>query len=449
MEKKEARIKCSGCGTSYKVKVPVTDKPVSFKCKKCGKVLKLKIKPTMPLETTPQPSAAPAVTQMPELETTQLPDMGSFQDAPLPPKLQRASVVEHLFLDHPEDAPVAAQAEKSRSWIVLADDVIKGPLTDQDIMTMIESGEVTADTSLRLGERPWIKASEIPDFRSFFPGRHQGTKAGAFASMSMLEREGLGAIEGEGATGLPFFAEFPALISYPLAGGKGTSLLIFAGIAFLFATVLSLDFLLGLPLNLLGWILLYGYLANLMRTSTESPHSPPPAWDFSRVKDLAYSGLNVMVLVCVYSLIPVGICLLFMIFFFLNSMPALGYTFFALTILIYVGSLYVLPGSLAALGATGKLGSALKPSNIRNIMGNGGRPYLMLAAVSIAAGLACMLAAVAAVFLVDATDVGFVAAGLFMALVLSYGHFVWFHVLGRFAAENPMLMKQVASEPAT
>jgi len=31
-----------------------------------------------------------------------------------------------------------------------------------------------------------------------------------------------------------------------------------------------------------------------------------------------------------------------------------------------------------------------------------------------------------------------------MALVLSYGQFIWFHVLGRFAAENPRLVKQVA-----
>ena len=56
MEKKEARIKCSGCGTSYKVKIPVTDKPVSFKCKKCGKVLKLKVKAA---EAPPAPPPPP------------------------------------------------------------------------------------------------------------------------------------------------------------------------------------------------------------------------------------------------------------------------------------------------------------------------------------------------------------------------------------------------------
>ncbi|MFH0821978.1 MAG: hypothetical protein V2B18_04455, partial [Pseudomonadota bacterium] len=44
MDKKEAKIKCSTCGSSFKVRVPVTDKPASFKCKKCGKILKIRVK---------------------------------------------------------------------------------------------------------------------------------------------------------------------------------------------------------------------------------------------------------------------------------------------------------------------------------------------------------------------------------------------------------------------
>jgi len=443
VEKKEARVKCSGCGASYKVKVPVTDKPVSFKCKKCGKVLKLRIKPTAPVESGSEAPASVATPKMPYLENTQLPDAGPYQDLPGRVKEQRSSVVEHLLLDHPADAPVS-QTEKGRSWIVLANDVIKGPLTEQEVVKMIETGEVTADTSLRLGERPWIKASEIPDFRSFFPGRHPAAKAGTPVSMLWLEKEGLGATEGDSPTGAPFYEELPALISYPFAGGKALSLIIFVAVAFLLATLLSLDFLLGLPLNLLGWVLLYGYLASLMRVSSESPHSPPPAWDFSHVKDLASSGLNVLVLLAVISLIPVGIGLILMIFFFLNSMPMFGYAFFALTILIYLGSLFVLPCSLAVLGATGKIKSALSLSTMVGMMKNGGRPYFMLAVVSMVTGLACMSAAVVGVFLVDLADVGFMISGLVMALVLSYGQFIWFHVLGRFAAENPRLVKQVA-----
>jgi hypothetical protein len=443
MEKKEARIKCSGCGASYKVRVPVTDKPVSFKCKKCGKVLKLKIKPTAPAEAEPKATPGLPQGQMPELETTQLPEEGSYHDAPAPPKIQRPSVVEHLFLEHPEDAPVS-KTEKSRSWVVLTNDVIKGPLTDQDITKMIESGEIEADTSLRMGERPWIKASEIPDFRSFFPDQHH---AGAGASLSLLAREGLGAI-GDGQTGTPFYEELPTLISYPFAGAKGLSLVIFAAIAFLLSAVLSLDFLLGLPLNLIGWVLLYGYLAGLMRASTESPHSPPPGWDFSHAKDLIFSGLNVLGLLAVYSLIPVGICLLLMIFFFLNSMTVLGYVFLVLTILVYFGSLFVLPSGLAVLGATEKLGSALSGSSIIGMIRDGGRPYSMLAMVSMVTGLACLLATCAAVFLADVPNVGFVVSGLVMALVLSYGHFIWFHVVGRFASENPSLLKPVAQQPA-
>ncbi len=71
MEKKEARIKCSGCGSSYKVKIPVTDKPVSFKCKKCGKVLKLRIKSVSPEADVPAaPSFQTAMESEPEFERT-------------------------------------------------------------------------------------------------------------------------------------------------------------------------------------------------------------------------------------------------------------------------------------------------------------------------------------------------------------------------------------------
>jgi len=446
MEKKEARIKCSGCGASFKVKVPVTDKPVSFKCKKCGKVLKLKIKPTGSEEAAPKAPAGPPQGQMPELETTQLPDSGAFQDTPAAPKIQRPSVVEHLFLEHPEDAPVS-KTEPSRSWVVLANDVIKGPLADQDVIKMIESGEITADTSLRMGERPWIKASEVPDFRVFFPDRHAGARAATAASMYMQEREGLG-VE-EGSAGPRFYEELSSLFSYPFAGDTALSLIIFAAIAFLLATVLSLNFLLGLPLNLLGWVLLYGYLASLMTASKEASHSPPPPWDFSQFKDLAFSGLNVLGLLALYSLVPVGICLLLMVFFFLNSMTVLGYVFFLVTILIYLGSLFVVPSALAVLAATGKMKSALSPSSVLGMIKAGGRPYSMLAIVSISIGLACLLATTAGVFLVDVPNVGFVMSGLIMALVLSYGHFIWFHVLGRFASENTGLMKQVAQHPAS
>ena len=77
MEKKEARIKCSGCGASYKLKIPVTDKPVSFKCKKCGKVLKLKVKPS---SEGARGQTVEESSKQPEFETTQLPDAGDYQD---------------------------------------------------------------------------------------------------------------------------------------------------------------------------------------------------------------------------------------------------------------------------------------------------------------------------------------------------------------------------------
>jgi hypothetical protein len=59
--------------------------------------------------------------------------------------------------------------------------------------------------------------------------------------------------------------------------------------------------------------------------------------------------------------------------------------------------------------------------------------------------MVCMIAAFSGVFLVEIPVAGFVVAGLVMALLLSYGHFIWFHVLGRFSSENMQLMKQVTA----
>ncbi len=57
MEKKEVRLKCSGCGTAFKLKVPVTDKPLMFTCKKCGKAMRLRLQAPGKQQTVP---AAPA-----------------------------------------------------------------------------------------------------------------------------------------------------------------------------------------------------------------------------------------------------------------------------------------------------------------------------------------------------------------------------------------------------
>lgn len=439
MEKKEARIKCSGCGTSFKVKVPVTDKPVSFKCKKCGKVLKLKLKPAT--EAPPPPQISPA--SPPGFEPTQLFDVDAYHRELSQTNLQRPSVVEHLFLDTPEEAPVGVP-DKGRRWIVLSGDIIRGPFSDPDIVKMIESGEVTADMSLRLGERPWIKASDVADFRHLFAARPGGTEARLAAGS---QRAGVGVEEAahEGAGGAPFYEQLPALLAYPTSGKSGLPLIIFTAIAFLLSTLLSWDFLLGLPINLLGWTVLYGYLAKLMKTSMQAAGQPPPEWNFSAIQGLLAEGLQVLALLLLFCLIPVALCLLLMIGFFLNSMELLGYVFIGMTVLVYAASLFAIPAGLVILSSSGGLGAALSPSKVINVMTKGGRAYRMLTAISVAVGLVCMIAAFSGVFLVDIPIGGFVVAGLVMALLLSYGHFVWFHVLGRFYLENSHLMKQVVS----
>jgi len=439
MEKKEARIKCSGCGASFKVKVPVTDKPVSFKCKKCGKVLKLKLKSAV------QPPAEP---QAPDpltagFEPTQLFDSSGYYRELSESQTKQPSVVEHLFLDTPAEAPTGFP-DKGRRWIVLAGDVIRGPFSDPDIVKMIETGEVTADMSLRMGERPWIKASDVADFREFFaasPARHLA----GFTPDSRRRATGEGGEDQEEQVGPPFHEHLSALFAYPMSGNQGLPLIIFTVIAFLLSSILSWDFLIGLPVNLLGWTVLYGYLYQLMRTSMKTPEGPPPPWNFSGIQELLSRGIQVLVLLLLFCLIPVSLCLILMIAFFLNAMVLLGYVFMGMTVAVYAVSLLAVPAGLMALASSGKLGAALNPVKAIKLMKNGGKAYWMLTAISVGVGLVCMIAAFSGVFLVEIPVAGFVVAGLVMALLLSYGHFVWFHVMGRFSSENPALMKQVVS----
>ncbi len=446
MEKKEARIKCSGCGTTFKLRIPVTDKPVSFKCKKCGKVLKIKIKASEP---GPAPAPAPAATpppvpadlvlsEMPEFETTQLPEAGDYQDTPPPPgSLRTPSVVESHFFAQSVSQPPPSD-DPNRRWLMLADEMVKGPFTDEEIINMIHSGELTAEISLRMGERPWIKAVEISNFRELFPPSQRALRA-PLASITLLDKAQDETTVGP-ISGSPFYEDLPALIPYPISQGQWQPLAIFAGIAFFLSTALSLEFMIGLPLCLIGWTLLYGYLLNVMHQSKKSPQDVPPAWDFAQAQEMIVSGAKVLAVFLVYSLVPVTIFLLLMMAFFLNGLAVVGYVFILLTVLVYGASLFILPAALLVMGNSGQIGAALNPGKALSIAKNGGKPYQMLALVFAAAGLACMLVTLLAVFVADIPIAGFVIAGLLMAAVFSYGHFIWFHVLGRFSRENPKLL---------
>jgi hypothetical protein len=171
----------------------------------------------------------------------------------------------------------------------------------------------------------------------------------------------------------------------------------------------------------------------------DSPSDPPPAWNFAAAKEMAVAGAKVLVVQSVFSLVPVGILLLLVIASFLNGMPLLGYVSIALVVVVFSASLFVVPAALSIFGISGDLRAALNPSRILNVIKGGGRSYLMLVAFSIAAGMACMVVTIISVFLVEIPIVGIVTAGLIMALVFSYGHFIWFHVVGRFSRENESL----------
>ncbi len=440
MEKKEARIKCSGCGTSYKIRIPVTDKPVSFKCKKCGKVLKLKVKaPEAP--AAPSPSAPREMDFRPpaNFETTQLPDEDDYQDPGGDTASKPADFVEHHEFEQASAAP--PQDDKERHWVVLAGDRINGPFSNSEVVKLIQTGEVTAQASLRMGERPWVRASEIAEFKGCFAEPLKGAGGAALETISLLDKE-----EGEDASGaVPatglFYKQFPKIAAYPISGGKPIPLGIFTGIAFVASAVLSSYLGVGFLVSIVLWLPLYGYLSDLMNQSKVNPQNPPPNWDFSKIKIMLTDGLNIIVVFLIFAIVPVTVILLGATYFFLNNDYTLGYALGFLSLIVYIGSLFTLPAGLVIVDGTRSIGTALNPGKVIGMVTKGGKAYLMLAVLSLLVGSICMAITFLSVWILpDVIPVGFVISGLLMAIVLSYSHFVWFHALGRFSSENKKLL---------
>ncbi len=513
MDKQETRVKCDNCGKAYKIKVPVTDKPVSFKCKNCGNIMKIRVtgtakpdekppappptsldgleqfpnleqalkpkggasqappgiessrlaenspsSPTLPdqfqfeddggpdfatLETQPglaqQPDPASAASEF-KFETTQLPEDDAYQSPRVPLQVvpKTPSVVESLQTASPgQDQPAA----ENRRWLTLVNEEVRGPFTNEELRAMIGDGSITPDTSLRMGERPWIRAVQVPAFRKIFEARGD-TIGGRLREMSLGDTLG----EPDEDSDTPFSLSIASVLPFPLGGGTNWQpLAIFTGIAIVLCTVLTLEFMIGLLVSIGGWIVLYGYLGVLMHNSMKYPSSPPPPWDFKSIAGIASEGAAVFLVLFIYSLIPVTICLLLMITFFLNGMSLLGYVFMAVTVLVYAGSLFLVPAGLALKGISGSLGVAINPMNSLAVIRKAGSSYIPAAGVSVAIGLVLMLTAILGIFLSDIPGVGFVVVGILMGTIFSYGHFVWFHVLGLFSRAGTRLVEQVAS----
>jgi predicted RNA-binding Zn-ribbon protein involved in translation (DUF1610 family) len=445
MEKKQVRLTCRGCGTAFKLKVPVTSKPVSFKCRKCGKVLKIRMRPAAREEAPASPRQKTS-DSMPELLRNQLPDSDDFKNSrmEIDSRLRTPSAVEVQFPGHAQDAS-AVTGPRDRRWVMLSDDTIRGPFTNDEIRAMIVKGEVVPSTSIRLGDRPWIKAGDVPEFAQQFRGGPKPEKSGAEDGIrSVAEREQTDGLA-NGEASVPFYEDLRSVIPYPFRGGNCRPIAVFALIAFALSSVLCLNFTVGLVINLIGWIFLYGYLATLIRHTVESPEDPPPAWQFSQVKDLGITGSKVLAVLLAFALVPVSLCLLAMIGFFLNSMPTLGYIFMGLTVLVFAASLLVIPASIVMLSTSGNLGQSLSPSRVVGMIKKTSPTYLMLAVFSVVTGMVCMVVTIVSLFLVEIPAAGFLVAGLLMALVFSYGHFVWFHVMGRFSGENQDVTGPAAS----
>ncbi|MCA1959610.1 MAG: DUF4013 domain-containing protein [Desulfomonile sp.] len=438
MEKKEVRLKCTGCGTAFKLKVPITDKPLTFTCKKCGKVMKIRLQapakkvaaPIPAAPSPPSPEPAPLIERGQQAETEEFEDLVSMGLSSPP------------TLPSPAAADVASPAtgdsltpESDKRWLVMLDDMMRGPFSDAEVIAMIDEGDITPSTSIRLGERPWIQALRVPQFAARFRAVGDGrAKEGAEPEdeAAWIATAGLRNV-------------LPLVLPYPLGSGKYQPLAIFAGLAFALSALLCLDFTIGLLVNIVGWMLLYGYLDGLLRETMTSPGNPPPAWDFRQAAQLLPRGARVFVVLLVYSLLPVTIMLLVMIFGFLNGMALVGYVFMLLTVAVYAASLFVAPAALTTLTTSGNLGRALSPGVVIGLIKKGGKAYRDLALLSVAAGMLCMVATLLAVFLIDIPIAGFLVAALLMGGVFSYGHFLWFHLVGRFSAAHKGLTAPAAS----
>lgn len=431
MEKKEVRIKCIKCGTGYKLKVPVTDKPVTFKCRQCGKVLRLRIKSASPIAA---PSPAPGQPAIGRPEQHETPGPGQ--------SVARANFVEDYFSE--ADRQPAPSTPES-GWFCLSGDLVRGPFTGDQIRTMINKREVQEDTPLRMGGRPWYAAGKIGDFRELF---REEVRTGARVHPDVTDQspeEDSAETDSPGGSGNLFYENIPDVFPYPIRAGVWQPLVIFAGIAFVLSAVLCLHLTLGLVVNLLGWPILYGYLTSVMQRSISSPDNPPPEWNFAAVQDMLLSGTKIFAILLLSSVVPSGLLLMAGVTFFLNSMQTMGNVSILLACVVFAGSLLVAPAALVIFVTSGDLGRALNPSAVIAIIRKGGRPYAMLAVFSFAAGVACLLVAVLGVLVLDSAPAGFLVGGLLMAAVFSYGHFVWFHVLGRFAGENRRLITPAVS----
>ncbi len=434
MEKKVVRVKCSGCASTYKVKAPVTDKPVSFKCKKCGKVLKLRLKTPETSPPPPPPMFEPPAPDPMEFsfETTQLPDVDTYQSAPIPNE-PAPEIEGHVFEQAPAfEPPKSPAAKDQRSWLVLTGDTVKGPFSDREIIVMIQQGDVVEDTQLKLGERPWIKAHEVAAFKKYLspqPTRSSLTLTDEDEPEENPKRPSREKAKVQAPTSLKDLATFPfQRENLPSFG-------IFAGIAVALSMALLFVFLVGLPLNIVGWVVLYGYLAALLNTARKSADPQAPHWNVDLIKAEAGRGASTLLTFLFYSLLPVTILILLMIAGFLNQMPELGYIAIALIPIYYALSLFILPAALVLLNKSG-LAAALNPLKAISLVKNGGADYRSMALVCVGLGMLGFGAALAAVFLTDLELLGPIIAGLLMGIVLSYANFLWFYLVGRFTAEH-------------
>lgn len=409
MEKRDAKIKCTGCGTHYKLKIPVTDQPVSFKCKKCNKVLKLKLKSTPAPEIAPQES--PDSLDF-KFETTQLPDAADFQDTvPRAPEIE-----DHTFGQSLVESK--ANTEANRHWIVLAGDSVQGPLTDNEIISMIERDEIAAETPLRMGERPWIKASEIPLFRDYFPPKEE-----------LHEDKKEKVVPGVIGTNIA------GILPIPFVRENLVPFLILTAVSVVLAILLSFDLFIGLGASIIGWILLYGYLGNVFQNAKTLEKFSAPSWNLNNLKVWAVSGAKFLLTLFIFCLLPTTILLAILIAGFLNNLDIMGYVAMILVIVLFLAYMYILP-SVLIVSETSSLNASLKPGNWLNIVKRYSADYKSMGIISVGLGAVILFTILSTLFLTDIQDFGFILSGLILGITLAYSNFLLFYLAGLFTQKT-------------
>ena len=210
--------------------------------------------------------------------------------------------------------------------------------------------------------------------------------------------------------------------------------------------------LIGGVLSLLGVffipvLFVYGYLVRVVRAVSAGDDEVPPVFD--DWGDLFIEGVVAFLISLVYSLVPLVVIGLAIASFILPASvvtttggdPATGLSVIgllfalvviAVTVVVSLGAVYLLPAAVAAYAVTGRVGAAFSPGTLRAIGGSQTYAVAWLVAVAIAIG-AQVVGGFASVTVVGAVLIPFLSF---------YGNVAGAYAIGTAVREVPALTSE-------